>query len=866
MDRDNGTFRRFRYNSSHPEQLSAPIEKNNYYGVSFITEDKAGGIWIGSFLAGLNYYDPKTSQVIRFKPEIDNVKALGENSVWGAAFSREGELWITTQTNVYRVDPLQKNIPHHLTGGRVHSFYQDTSGILWMATDSGFIKNDRRNNSVKYFLNDAKDPSSINSNIVLSVYEDRRGALWVGTDRGLNLFNKRTEKFTRFEHNDKNTQSISSGGVLSFVEDNHGVFWIATGESLDIMNRETGWFKHYNHSLSDSNSISGNNVFKIFEDRSGQLWAGTWSGGGLNLFDRQTGKFKHYLVGSSVNEIFQSSDGAIWVGTQNGLYRKDAGANDFALVNDPASEIGTANIMGITEDKEKLWIGSQSAIIKLDLITNQTSIYGRKYGIFPNSIYDLNVYRNSKGELFFGDGTGYFEFFPEFIYKNATPPQLEITDFIIQDVSALGSRGYLPFEQSSEVKLKYNENIFSIDFAGIHYSSIEENRHIFMLEGYDKKWRKAGLEKTAAYFNVPPGDYVFRIKASGSDGTWAERQLSIVITPPWWFRWWAYAIYAIVAALAIWSFVYYRSLKLMREKQLLWKQVKHRTEQVVKQKEEILMQRDSLEKTLTELKAAQAQLIQQEKMASLGELTAGVAHEIQNPLNFVNNFSEVNTDLADEMQNELNAGNNEEAFSILNTIKENLKKIVYHGKRAEAIVKGMLQHSRQTKGIKELTDINALCDEYLRLSYHGMRAKDKNFSAEIKTDFDETIGKINIVPQDIVRVLLNLFNNAFYAVSEKQKTTDENYKPLVTVATKSPSPLERNWGEVEIRVSDNGNGIPQNIIDKIFQPFFTTKPTGQGTGLGLSLSYDIIKAHGGEIKVESKEGEGTEFIIQLPNV
>jgi signal transduction histidine kinase len=266
------------------------------------------------------------------------------------------------------------------------------------------------------------------------------------------------------------------------------------------------------------------------------------------------------------------------------------------------------------------------------------------------------------------------------------------------------------------------------------------------------------------------------------------------------------------------------------------------------------------ENALSELKATQKQLIQSEKMASLGELTAGIAHEIQNPLNFVNNFSEVNTELINELTNELNTGNKEEAISIAKDIKENEEKINHHGKRADAIVKGMLQHSRKSTGVKEPTDINALCDEYLRLSYHGLRAKDKSFNAEIKTDFDESIGKINIVPQDIGRVLLNLFNNAFYAVNEKKKLLVNSYQPIAEVKTR------RINNKVEIIVSDNGNGIPQNIIDKIFQPFFTTKPTGEGTGLGLSLSYDIVKAHGGEIKVETKENEGTEFIIQLPDV
>ncbi|HYK46836.1 MAG TPA: ATP-binding protein [Parafilimonas sp.] len=271
-----------------------------------------------------------------------------------------------------------------------------------------------------------------------------------------------------------------------------------------------------------------------------------------------------------------------------------------------------------------------------------------------------------------------------------------------------------------------------------------------------------------------------------------------------------------------------------------------------------------IEKTLFDLKQAQAQLVQSEKMASLGELTAGIAHEIQNPLNFVNNFSEVNGELINELVDEVDKGNYDEVRLIAVSLKDNEEKIIHHGKRADAIVKGMLQHTRTSAGQKEPTDINALSDEYIRLSYHGMRARDKDFNAEIKTDFDPTIGKINIVPQDMGRVLLNLYNNAFYAVSQKLaaqgsqlEADNRRYVPTVTLVTKQYD------AKISISVKDNGPGIPQNIFDKIFQPFFTTKPTGEGTGLGLSLSYDIIKAHGGEIRVETREGEGTQFIIQL---
>lgn len=265
-----------------------------------------------------------------------------------------------------------------------------------------------------------------------------------------------------------------------------------------------------------------------------------------------------------------------------------------------------------------------------------------------------------------------------------------------------------------------------------------------------------------------------------------------------------------------------------------------------------------LEKTLKDLKATQSQLIQSEKMASLGEMTAGVAHEIQNPLNFVNNFSELNKELADELKSELIAGNVQQAVEIADDIIDNSEKIDHHGKRAEAIVKGMLQHSQRSSGEKEPTDINVLADEYLRLAYHGLRAKDKDFNISLKTDFDDSIGKISIIPQDIGRVLLNLYNNAFYACAERRNRDSACPDSALSITTK------RSGNNIVITVTDNGTGIDPKVIDKIFQPFFTTKPTGQGTGLGLSLAYDIItRGHGGELKVNSAAGEGTEFSIIL---
>ncbi|WP_353484240.1 ATP-binding protein, partial [Haliscomenobacter sp.] len=321
-------------------------------------------------------------------------------------------------------------------------------------------------------------------------------------------------------------------------------------------------------------------------------------------------------------------------------------------------------------------------------------------------------------------------------------------------------------------------------------------------------------------------------------------------------RWWLFSIAAALLSSFVFLYFLYQSNKHKQKANKL----------LSRQKEEINLQREKAEKTLTQLKTTQAQLIQSEKLASLGELTAGIAHEIQNPLNFVNNFAEVSAEMLEEMEEELDKGDTQEAKAIAADLKQNLNKINHHGQRASSIFKGMLEHSRASTGVKEPTDINALADEYLLLAYHGLRAKDNSFNATIEIHFDPDLPLVSVIPQDIGRVLLNLINNAFYAVAERSRSTvgaplagaHVPYQPTVTVST------QKTGDQIIIKVQDNGNGIPESIRDKIFQPFFTTKPTGQGTGLGLSLSYDIVvKGHGGSLEVVSKENKGSEFIINL---
>jgi signal transduction histidine kinase len=507
-------------------------------------------------------------------------------------------------------------------------------------------------------------------------------------------------------------------------------------------------------------------------------------------------------------------------------------------------------VFSILEDNQNnLWLTSTYGISCFDPRKKTFTNYDYKDGLQRNLFTGFRQRsahcKGHDGILYFGGDNGFNFFDPSKLKVNTQITPVVITRFNLFDSLVKGAN------ESKKIILNYDENYFSFEFASLSFSNSDKNQYAYKLEGVDKYWVNSGTRHYAGYTDIGPGKYTFRVKATNSDGVWNEEGVSmiVIIRPPWWRTWWAYTLYSLLILTGV-----YAVYRFQRQRLILKEREKARAKELAQAKE--------IEKAYHELRSTQAQLIQSEKMASLGELTAGIAHEIQNPLNFVNNFSEINAELIEELKNEKakNKSERDEQLEdeILNDIAENERKISHHGKRADAIVKGMLQHSRSSSGIKEPTDINALADEYLRLAYHGLRAKDKDFNATMQTDFDENIGSINIIPQDIGRVILNLITNAFYAVTEKKKQLGEAYEPIVSVSTKKIA------NKIEIKVKDNGNGIPQKVLDKIFQPFFTTKPTGQGTGLGLSLSYDIVKAHGGEIRVDTKEGESSVFIIYLP--
>ncbi|MDG1277816.1 MAG: ATP-binding protein [Algoriphagus sp.] len=747
-------------------------------------------------------------------------------------------------------------------------FLEDSKGQIWMKSSflskKGIARYDEKSGRFWHYLKGTQ---------VLDLFFDRvRNQLWMTKSEGIfavslegkvlyQLAPAKTKGFSAI-----NNFQDSKGAIWfnDYGDNEHGLIRLEVNDSLSVLNRIPG----------DENSLSSNEVIFVIEDNFHNIWIGT--DGGLNKFSN--GKFERINL-NSIQSYSIGKNNELWFTTYSG---------EGLLQVDPESRRVTAFGMqkGLLHNDNQIANRSQNKVISTDSegriyipTVRGLSVFDPRDKTFSNFTgeqgltYTELAYQTltlSNGEVWFLSPDAIDIIDPNVLFgeKNTIPPKVWITSMTIMDSVYAAPDGEIftkAVDFTDKIELSHWQKDLSFDFVALHYMRPEDNLYSWKLEGYDDEWSEPSRQRKAIYTNLSPGTYTFRVKGSNADGVWNEVGdfITITIKPPLWLTTGAFILYGLLfIAAVVAANRYQQNRTILKERE--------------RQKDEKLAQAKQVEEAYHQLKSTQAQLIQSEKMASLGELTAGIADEIQNPLNFVNNFSEVSGELIDEMNEEIEKGDFEEVKFIASDLKENLSKINHHGKRADAIVKGMLEHSRANKGEKAPTDLNTLADEFVRLSYHGLRAKDKSFNADFNLELDPNLPKVNVVSSDIGRVILNLVNNAFYAVNDKAKSTPqpsrnigtgseggETYKPLVTIKTtvlKSPS---GDLG-VEISVQDNGSGIPEHIKEKIFQPFFTTKPTGSGTGLGLSLSYDIVKVHGGELRVDSKEGEGTEFMIYFP--
>ncbi len=865
-------------------QFKKPQGCRNAYNFS-LSVDRKGRLWRGTF-NGLEILDPVKGMIKYITPD----HGLTANLVTECIAGNDGKVWVATiapQQSIGSINIIDQDgeTVHLLGAANVISLMDDDVGNLWVATQNGVvIVNAARN--TKRLLDKSH---GLSDNFVQSITK-REGKIIVTTDGGFNIIDPLHKSITSVGKK----EGLVNDTIYGILTDKAGNIWVAgPSNGVDLIDAITKKISH----VDTAGGLNDVNVQDIKQDEQGNIWLATTLGG-IDIIDPVNGTIKYLdnqpgLKDTCNKVVMRDKYGRMWIGTDKGIYVVDI---KLATITTITTEQGLPQnaVISLLEYKESVVAGTRNMTA---IITAPSSgVSGNEWKVTlldksQNLIKETGSWNadwiTKKGEYLWGDRgitiiheiRGWIDSSMTYVTGvNAMTQPLHFvntpsfngydtlwtTDSFFLKGQKPDVAGYSagkktswdsvsgPYNMPTGLNLPYYYNYIQFQFARSQVNRIDTTRYCYILEGIDKNWSSVTTNTYSEnYLNLPPGEYTFKVCSKGAGGKWgAPAVFHFTISPPWYKTWWAYTLLILIIIGSLRTYIIYRSRMLQKENRILEEKVALRTIQ--------------LQASVENLKATQSQLVQSEKMASLGELTAGIAHEIQNPLNFVNNFSEVSNELIEEMMEEMNKGNADEVKTIANDLKQNLEKIGHHGKRADAIVKGMLQHSRTSSAQKELVDINALCDEYLRLSYHGLRAKDKSFNAKFETDFNPSAGKINIIQQDIGRVILNLINNSFYAVNEKKKLNIPGFEPTVIVSTRLVPSHATGHHDLEIAVKDNGMGIPHKVVDKIFQPFFTTKPTGQGTGLGLSLSYDIVKAHGGELKVITKEGEGSEFIIQLP--
>ena len=861
--------------------------------VSDITETQDSTLWVTSYfngeLSGAHRFDRETERFKLYSYDPFDPYSLTWPYATAIFEDQFNNLWVGTSRGLNKADlnkwimktfEVRPDAPDLL----LDNFYgieEVEDDIFWLGLDgTGLIEWDRNTGEITHY--GTENPYSLNGledisygNISL-IKKDQTGTVWIGySGNGIARVNPQTKETIRYTGNANDEDALSGNYITGIWVDDTNTVWFSTTNGLNRYNRDSDTFTSW---TTDNSKLPSNSLSTIFKDSSGNFWLGTKkhtydisSSGdfGLIKFDPATEAVELYqhdrldansLSNDAINVIAEDADGLLWIGTDNGLNRFNTEDKSFEQYHVRDGLSGNVIVGMLFDNNGILWMSTLKGLSRFDSSNESFRNYDKDDGAQENRFNDYSYYKTNDGELIFGGVSGANYFYPSESFEVSSKPLINLTDVLVNNASFQLTE---PLEKTDIVELDWSENSVGFEFSAIHFRNPEQTEYEYKLEGYDDQWISSGTRRYANYTNLAAGNYTFLVKAINEEGETSveNASLSIRVNPPLWNTWWAYGFYFLLFCAGVFA------VDRIQRRRVLYKEKERAREKELKQAKQIEEAYKELEKSHKNLKEVQEQLIQQEKLASLGQLTAGIAHEIKNPLNFVNNFSDLSSEMIEELIEALKTGDLEEAESLAVHIDQNLKKIHEHGSRADKIVHSMLQHSQGSDAELEPADLNSLIKEYVNLAYHGMRAGNDAINVDIDLHLDQNISKVPLKEQDFSRVILNLVHNSFDAMREKEKLTADGrqlsaesghkYQPRLSIRT------IKQDSTVSIHIEDNGPGIPDDIKDKVMQPFFTTKKGTQGTGLGLSISHDIIKAHGGRLEIDSVPGKGTTFTIHI---
>jgi signal transduction histidine kinase/ligand-binding sensor domain-containing protein/DNA-binding response OmpR family regulator len=816
MDRVKGTFERHLYDPVHPDKLSRPPVEHTFFSVAdhitFITEDNKGRIWIGTLEGGINVYDPSTQKVSYYGADKNSKEKIKNNDFLTGFKTRDNVIWISTYgTTLYKIVPYENILPHTRIGKEGRCFVEDDAHTLWIGTEKGLIH--KTNGKEEHFLIDKDSSSSANK---IHWIEKDNDKFWLATSHGLRLFNIFTKTFSGYFHQPGNVNSLISDQVTVVKKITDNKFWIGTNNGLDLMDTKSQTFAHFQNKLKDTASISDNGVWTISMDKKQNLWVGTYKG--LNRLDTRTGHFKRYLNQSAIRSIIEDGEGNLWCGTTGGLFKYDKENDNFSIFTDELDIISRSlPVYWITEDlQQNLWLNTRKGIIGLSKERSSAVLYGKNQGVSGLVLGPFGYTRQS-GEVLYGDSSGYFNFMPSLLQQNVLPPSVSINNFLLNNVPVQPStQGILsvPLVQTKEIRLPYNQNTFSFEFSTTDFiSDPEDIRLLYMLQNYDNAWRKAGDEKAAYYFNLPPGNYIFKVKVFNAAGVAAEKDISIIITPPWWNTWWAYIAYLVLIIVIGRAYFKFTVNRAKLKSQLLFEQNEAKRA-----------------KELDNLKT---------------QLYTNITHEFRTPLTVILGMAHQIESKPDEY------------------LKSGTNMIIRNGESLLKLVNELLDLSKLESGKMSLQLVQGDVVIFLRYiieSFHSLAESQKK-----QLHFLSEIDSLTVAydPEKMRQIVANLLSNALKFTPEKGNVyISVNENKLVDKEEQS---------SLIIKVKDTGIGISEEemlyIFDRFYQSDNSHTRKAEGTGIGLALTRELVKLMEGEISVKSPStgaNKGSEFTVVLP--